>query len=1057
MCRPKLDSVSAMNLDPFYTKILERLNGKLDPNVFEACVPDLIRKHDGLFAVPIRGGSDSGMDGAVADREGERIPIISTISNDVSGNMKRNLKKYKCKGGIARTCIVATSRSLTPQRQQNLTVKARELGFTLRQIVEQSGIAARIYHDSKWCKELLHLTGKPSALSVIPVTRRPLPESELIGRTEAREWLRNSHGDRLLVGEPGAGKTSVLYQFVIDEENHALFVVSQEQGEIANAVRDQQPKIVIVDDAHADIDFLTTLRQLRQEISADFDILATSWNGDELEITHQLYTAPKNVHKLKRLTQDEIAEIVINTDIAGNHWLVNEIVRQAVGLPGLAGTLAYFALQGRWREIYTGDALATDITTFYKNRISGDVAGLLACFALGGNSGISKDTVSETLNIPILQLRQDLSNLAPGGIIAEVPNRKDFIKVRPPALRHALIRDIFFSGPSSLPETCLQDLLAAAPDDVDTVRELIDVTRRWGNVPPSLIQKPLKEFITEMTRWIPKLPSSGFGYSTPSLKAVNDYAWLGPNEANWVIDNFTANLSHVARPLLQNVPERVIPYLLTEAIDDTRPLNSNTEHPLRLLQDWIKQAHPGTAEPLQRRAKILHATKTWLGGDHDPAIGYSAMLLSVLPHFDFSENQPGNYSSIRIYRGFLIHEHLVKLQEFWEEIIECARVYKVSNWQEFLSMVGSWAYPFHGNGPDENTRKMMTDFAQRMAVDVAKVASDHVGVLHRLKALMDRSYPDFEIVTDDAIKILYPIERRENDWEKQEKNWKEDADKLADQWSVRKPIEVVAQLEHIESEISKTGKSWPRLTPHLCYRLAQKTPDPLKWFDAGLSTNLPVELIEPFLQQAVKRRMCGWEQALQTCIQATKLQSIAVKIILTQQNVSNKLRQNALDIAGQFVGELELLFWSNRLSQITILELFNHPDKSLVSRLAVAAWQHKPTGEIENWLRPHWENAIVEYAAVMERDVDDYWLTEIFSAESGLGAKWLENKFNDDSFEPFMFEKCITRIATDLELEDRRKLLCLVPDGYRWRSTAAALVGNSPELFENLLSLPRNT
>ncbi|MYD08644.1 MAG: ATP-binding protein [Chloroflexi bacterium] len=1045
-----------MHFDPHYTKILERLNGKLNPYVFEDCVPDLLRKHDRVFAVPIRGGSDSGMDGAVADREGERIPIVSTISNDVSGNLERNLKKYKCDGGLARVCIVATSRSLTPRRQQNLTEKARELDFTLLQIVDQSGIAARLYHDSKWCKELLHLTGQPSALSVIPLTSRPLPVSNLIGRTAAREWLRKSHGDRLLVGEPGAGKTSLLYELAMDKESGALFLVDDDLGEIANAIRDQQPKTVIVDDAHADLEFLAKLRRLRQEIRGDFDILATCWNGDRDDTAKKLNARPENAHELKRLSQDDVAEIVINAGIIRNHWLVNEIVAQAGGLPGLAGTLAYFALQGRWRDIFTGEALATDIARFYKNRISGDVSGLLACFALGGNSGMGKDAVSETLRMSRHQLRQDLSNLAHGGIIAEVSNRKDFIRVRPPALRHVLIRDVFFSGATALPESCLQELLAAVPEHIDTVREFIHVTRRWGNVPPSLIQKPLKEFMDEMMRWIPIVPSSQFGYSTPSLIAVREYAWLGPKEANWVIDNFTANLSHIARPLLQNAPERVIPCLLTEAIGDTRPLNSNTEHPIRLLQDWIKQAHPGTAEPLHRRAKILQGAKSWLSSDYDSAIGYSAMLLAVLPHFDFSENEPGSGSAIKIYSGFLIYEHLQKLQNFWEEIIECTRVYAVSNWEEFLSTVGSWAYPFHGNGPDKNTRRMMTDFAQKMAIDVLEVASDHVGVLHRLKALMNRSYPDFEIVTDVAINILYPIERLENDRTKQEIMWKEDADKLADQWSAREPKEIVARLEHFENEISMTGRSWPRLSPYLCYRLAEKTSDPLKWFDAMRSTSLPVDTVEPFLLEAVHRGICGWKRALQSCFQTAKLQSIAVKLILTQENASNDLKQAALDIAGEFLGELELLLWSDQLSQATILKLFNHPNRMLVSKLAVAAWQHKPKGRIEDWLRPHWEDAVVEYSAVARQDIDDYWLADIFSVESKLGARWLESRFKDESFESFWFEKSIGSAVAGLNEELRQYFIELIPDDYRWSSTAAALVGDSPESYRKLLSLSPN-
>ena len=57
--------------------ILERLGLELDPKVFEDCVADLIRNtYPGT--VPVRGGSDHGFDGAVADGEGEPYPLIVT-------------------------------------------------------------------------------------------------------------------------------------------------------------------------------------------------------------------------------------------------------------------------------------------------------------------------------------------------------------------------------------------------------------------------------------------------------------------------------------------------------------------------------------------------------------------------------------------------------------------------------------------------------------------------------------------------------------------------------------------------------------------------------------------------------------------------------------------------------------------------------------------------------------------------------------------------------------------------------------------------------------------
>ena len=56
--------------DPFYRQIIDRLDGTVDPELFEQCAADLLREIYPTL-VPIRGGADAGMDGAIADALGE--------------------------------------------------------------------------------------------------------------------------------------------------------------------------------------------------------------------------------------------------------------------------------------------------------------------------------------------------------------------------------------------------------------------------------------------------------------------------------------------------------------------------------------------------------------------------------------------------------------------------------------------------------------------------------------------------------------------------------------------------------------------------------------------------------------------------------------------------------------------------------------------------------------------------------------------------------------------------------------------------------------------------
>ena len=235
-----------MERDPFYLQIVERLNNVLDEDLFQTCVGDLLGSvYPGL--VPYKGGDDAGMDGAVPDGEGEPFPLIVTTGEDAIGNLTRNLHSYLRDNRRRRKAVFATSKSLTPRRIQNLFNRAEDLGFILINVHKQEDIARLLYRHPEWCRDLLGLTGRPASLSLIPLSRRPLIEQQLIGRENDYIWLKETKGDRLIVGQPGSGKTFLLFRFA--KEGQGFFVISEDLGEIANGIRTLQPNSIIVDDS----------------------------------------------------------------------------------------------------------------------------------------------------------------------------------------------------------------------------------------------------------------------------------------------------------------------------------------------------------------------------------------------------------------------------------------------------------------------------------------------------------------------------------------------------------------------------------------------------------------------------------------------------------------------------------------------------------------------------------------------------------------------------------------------------------------------------------------
>src|SRR5687768_3762079 len=109
-----------MSRDPFYRKIVEGLDKKLDDDLFEQAAADLLRSIYPSLA-PVPGGSDDGMDGTIASTATSPIALVATTSKkEALGNLRRNLGQYKDKGHTSRLAVFATSRPLSTTRMNNL-------------------------------------------------------------------------------------------------------------------------------------------------------------------------------------------------------------------------------------------------------------------------------------------------------------------------------------------------------------------------------------------------------------------------------------------------------------------------------------------------------------------------------------------------------------------------------------------------------------------------------------------------------------------------------------------------------------------------------------------------------------------------------------------------------------------------------------------------------------------------------------------------------------------------------------------------------------------------
>jgi hypothetical protein len=1003
-----------MKHDPFYNQIVSGLKGSLDEANFEACAVELIRA-DGFAIVPVKGGADGGMDGAVADGDSEAYPLVVTTSNRCVENLRKNLNQYVNTGGKNRKVIFATSQALSPKKQKTLREATAELGFTMVQIYEQAGIAARLYRDSAWCKELLHLTGEPSALSIIPLSNRPIADYDLIGREKIYNWMTDTKGDKLIAGEPGSGKTALLSKFA--QKNIALFVVDNDKTKIANAVRQQKPDYIIVDDAHVDPNFLKLLAHLRNEIRAEFKIIATCWTGDVETVSEILQIPSSHTLELERLTRDQMVKVVEVAGIRDVTWLVREIITQSEGLPGLAVTLTNLCLQGDIKQIHTADALSRTVMQFYTKHIEKSVQDILAAFSIGGAAGMSKSNIGQILTIPPMELRQILATLATGGVVTQVGFDTDTLMVRPAALRHALIRDVFFSGASALPQAILEQLLEKTPNTIETTRELIHVKARRGNVPQHLLQYRLINLPTSWELW-------------------EAYASLGFNEANWVLDNFADTIVKFAFAVLENSPQRAIPRLLSEAIGDNRLLNANPEHPLRRIQDWVHKPYSGT-EPIKRRKILLESAEEWLLSENDVAVGYKALLYAVNPSFEFHTSDPGSGNTFNLYSGYLTVTELVELQAFWKRIILLSEKIRVTDWKPFLELLDKWDYPHLQHS--EDVGDVMRTFSKTIAQDIMTAAANKPSVIYELKKLFKLPINQIR-----EYEVLFPTKDYNENWGEQDAKWSEDVKNLANEWKERKPQVNVEFLADIEYEMSQARHVHPRLTPSLCYFLAETTTLHIEYVKAIINAGLKSDLLSPFLNKIIGQ--AGWEEIIKTCMQNSHFKAIAVQIIITTPNMPESLISQALSSLSDFPQLIEYRYLLDKIPNGLIIRLLTYSDKTVASTVAFAEWQHQPNRKVRDWLRKEWEAAILQ-------SKDDYWLSEIFKSESNLAFQWLKQNLYSQEFKSYLYDETVRTAIASLSIVERQELLVNLPKGWHYYDVVTQLIGDEIELYSLLLKI----
>lgn len=1020
--------------DPFHQQVLDALGRHLDHQVFEACMADLLRNvFPGL--VPVPGGNDAGMDGAVADGKGEPYPLVCTTREDVAGNLKDNLEAFLERGLSSRKVALATSRDLTPPKTRALFRLARQKGFELLQVFERSALAFELYRNTAWCKRLLGLTGAPSALSVVPLSRRRQVDIELRGRGEDADWLRCTPGDRVVLGLPGSGKTS-LFSSLIRRGWPALFLVSDDDAAIANAVRDQEPGVVIVDDAHVAPERLVRLRRLRAEIQGEFEIVAAAWPGARTEVIEAMGGLPESrIHNLGLLPRTQILEIFHDLDVRPRDEILRDLVSEAGNKPGLAVTIALLWRQGEWQKILDGTVLSRTLLSLFKELTGDEVADVLAAFSLGGRRGMSLEAVARFLEIPSRDVRRIAADLATGGVLSEVDPER--LAVNPPVLRSALLRQIFFTGrPTQLD---YRKLLPSAPSVAESVEEIM-TARAYGAV-------------------IPTADLHDLALQSGSRQAWSTLAVVSEEEARWVLENYPGNLLEIASNLLRLIPRAIIPRILERAAEPTKKAGAwpRPEQPMSILSDWVEDFWAGPEEWIRRRRMLAGAAKKFLLEGGEQGIGVHGICIALSPKRLGNSLDPGRGDMLSEWRGLLPSETLRQIEPIWDEAKEAIQAVDAAS-HHFSSLLRDWHYQYSAGGAKEavEKRELMREFAGRVLRDLAARSQGSPGSQANFGRLaMDFGIP-LNLEQDPVFSLLYPD--LDLSPEKQAAQG-EQIKALATEWALDEPRIVVQKITFHEEEARKITYGCLPNMPDFCRALADGVQEPEPWLDECLSHSLRSDLIGPFLERIVRDRREGWESLLNRSLDIESLKWRAATLVLTLPDPPPPLFEKVLDEFPDHATLVEQRCRNRRVSISTLSRLLRCPQWETALAAAVGEWGAEPQGKVREEIFPEWRSAILrsrteEYSGAEHAMSLQYLLGVILSGDAGLALEWLRNRLRDpDLPEHLRGDSPFAHALRSLGKEQRRTLLQELEPVPIVGDMIPLLIREDVEVYGQLLSL----
>ena len=999
----------------------------------------------GLKRVP--GGNDAGQDGLGQLSDGTPFVLVATTERTYARNLRKSITNYQEASGDRRAFVLATSRTVTGRRRLALPKEVKEeFGVDLVAIHAREDFVDLLYDSPTWRKKLLDLSGGVVGALVQKFGRAHAELSlGLIGRDSERDELLSASGDLILSGVPGVGK-SYLLEYLCTEHDWGWLDISHDTpfDALSDDILEKRPARIILDDAHFNPDRLMKLDQLRRTMGVPFSIVGVCWPAYESDVQKGLSGA--RLLKLRELKRPDINLILQAVGVHGPSQLIREILDQARGRAGLAVTLARACLDEAGWDVVTGRVLAQNIIATLGRSLPPECRYELGVLSLAGEHGTTEATVASTLGRNRASVAHTIRMAASSGTIEMPPGYERLLRVQPQSLRFALVRDVFFGGPGSMP---VRDVLEQFEDASIAAIPLIGAAGQDPSVDRTVI--------AEVIDW-------------RNHDSAVAYGQLGAREFELAASRAPDYLADIARAAIRGdgLSEQTLTVLMAAATDAHGDPGRNEDHPMRVISDQFRHQASGINE----RTDALGIAEAWAecGGDEDVAA--RVMIHATYPGIEDVEPDPVTQNSITISRAIQTPAMIAGLANLWEAVLDFLGRHPRVPPRIAFGGLEPWLYPnglLLGDAEAGDRGHELREVGAHVVAQLRAMYRDRPLAVRKLALLAHHT--DIEIdVEEDPLVFALCASRPAGDpeglykWEVTEAEQDVVMQLVHDRTAVS-AIAQAGEIIAIEREAAAAEIGPPRLLPEFAGAIAATTDHPTAFAHAVVAGNCAYQIVQEVAREVVDRGSDGcWEfvHAL--------LDHVGYKRIGTWLALRDGARPSAriAAIAGFSLGDEQNVVNHYRHAELQpsdISKILTGGNGDFATSVALelifqSDWDGISGAELPDELRLVCRELVTRYCLSDDRDASSEWkLEQVLSSDPELLVRWIESWFEDAAAgSATWLPDRISECAGELSAAERSRLIDAIPielSSWRMQRLVPTLVGGDEDIARALFA--RNT